>query len=462
MKQIFTIAFLVILIVQVNSQNTVETVFDFNNMDHVADFIELDDGGFLILGSSREGFLGDYHKVLIRLNENGDTLWTKIDSVYLGGSVVQYDSNYFYFAGGSSSNGILTKTNSDYEIIWQNEEISGENGYYSYSGINKLNNNRLIFKRESGPNDGNYPPNIRCLIVDTTGNYIWGGSSFPESILPVNDSVFLVSGFDDIYYPDHANLKRWPSNEPYSNIPDYKSLLGYTYNSEIVSQGDTAFIVGWHNETNIQLVAANLNNGDILFTETFVFPYSSRTKSICKAGNDNMLALISHNSNGLESTLVFNFNSSGDSISTSVIDKFDMLRPVKVLFKNGYMYIVANICDFNEEGMFYYKDIYFLKAPVDTVMVSQREVQTLINGKHFLISPNPAKIKVSVLLNIEVWESRQLKVTSLNGAEVYNKTIPPNITKHEIDISNWQAGIYVLSLYEEGELLQTEKVVVVR
>ena len=80
----------------------------------------------------------------------------------------------------------------------------------------------------------------------------------------------------------------------------------------------------------------------------------------------------------------------------------------------------------------------------------------------FIVSPNPAKGKLVISVQGFNGQAGILKAFNLFGQEIYNKTISSNISKHEIDISNWQPGIYVFSLYEEGELLQTDKVVVVR
>jgi hypothetical protein len=78
----------------------------------------------------------------------------------------------------------------------------------------------------------------------------------------------------------------------------------------------------------------------------------------------------------------------------------------------------------------------------------------------FIVSAKPAKGKLVVSVQGFHGQAAILRVSNLFGQEIYNKTIFSNSTKHEINISNWQPGIYVLGLYEKGDLLQTRKLVV--
>ncbi|NOY50565.1 MAG: T9SS type A sorting domain-containing protein, partial [Chlorobi bacterium] len=80
--------------------------------------------------------------------------------------------------------------------------------------------------------------------------------------------------------------------------------------------------------------------------------------------------------------------------------------------------------------------------------------------KPMSIFPNPARDMLNISINIVKWQERLIKVSGLNGHEILSETIAPGRAKHNIDISGWKPGIYIFALYEKGELLQTEKVVV--
>ena len=80
----------------------------------------------------------------------------------------------------------------------------------------------------------------------------------------------------------------------------------------------------------------------------------------------------------------------------------------------------------------------------------------------FHIYPNPAKAKLIVSLKGIEQQETTLQAVNVFGQEVFKEAIASGSTKHEIDIRNWQEGIFVFSLYLKGELLQMEKVVVVK
>lgn len=98
--------------------------------------------------------------------------------------------------------------------------------------------------------------------------------------------------------------------------------------------------------------------------------------------------------------------------------------------------------------------------PLDTLTVNLDRLARDL--QHMKIYPNPANDKVRIEINIVRWKERQLKVFNLTGQVVYNSIIPPGRANHEINVSEWQEGLYVFRLYEEGSLIQTEKVLVVR
>jgi hypothetical protein len=97
---------------------------------------------------------------------------------------------------------------------------------------------------------------------------------------------------------------------------------------------------------------------------------------------------------------------------------------------------------------------------LDTLTVNLNELARDI--KCMRIYPNPASEKVFIAIDIVKWKARQLIVFNQLGQEVSRDFIPPGLAKYELNVAGWKDGLYLFRLYEEGNLIQTEKVMVAR
>jgi len=96
---------------------------------------------------------------------------------------------------------------------------------------------------------------------------------------------------------------------------------------------------------------------------------------------------------------------------------------------------------------------------LDTTMVINLE-HLWHELKPMSIFPNPVKNKLNIIINIVKWQERQLVIRDINGREILNEYIAPGKANHQLDVSAFENGIYMVSLLEKAKLLQTEKVVV--
>ncbi len=95
---------------------------------------------------------------------------------------------------------------------------------------------------------------------------------------------------------------------------------------------------------------------------------------------------------------------------------------------------------------------------LDTTIVNISEIMRTL--KPVKLYPNPVKSKLRIEINIVKRTLRTLKVTTLTGATVYSKTIAPGRANATIDVAGWEPGLYMVTLYDKGIPVQTEKVVV--
>ncbi len=77
------------------------------------------------------------------------------------------------------------------------------------------------------------------------------------------------------------------------------------------------------------------------------------------------------------------------------------------------------------------------------------------------IYPNPSNSRITIEINSQLQGQAELKVINLLGEEVYIKPIPTihNSYQHQLDVSNYETGIYFLTLTTTNGLL-TQKIVI--
>jgi hypothetical protein len=92
-------------------------------------------------------------------------------------------------------------------------------------------------------------------------------------------------------------------------------------------------------------------------------------------------------------------------------------------------------------------------------VVSVPEMTIDYENTHFLVGPNPA----TQFLNIHVLSphrtSRQIVLHNLQGKELTSFPAPEGNTTYMLNIEDYPAGVYLLSLIENGKTVQTERVV---
>lgn len=440
----------------VSSQPLVEKIFDFDNIDYASDIINLEEGGFLILGSTTIDGVG--MNVFIRINENGDTLWTKTKPYY-GNSIVQYDASHYYIAGSYTdgetgySYGVLSKIDQNCDRIWL-RTYPYSYGYSRLSNLKKSSNGELVLNWYRILEDWQTPP-MECLnAYDTSGNVLWSA-----------DCSMVMNDFEQLPNENYIKLGKNDYGIHYDFISTYTSTGNYIDGlslgdnssailNEIVLYGDTAFIAGTGDAINIFKI--DTENSELIWQKEYLI-YFCNIKSAYNGLNNEILITGNYKVDSYFQTFILTINSNGDSISTSYIDKFHIMNPAKIISNDESYYLIGTIENEDES-----KDIYFLKAPLDTVLVSTKEINHTLVPNHFQISPNPANNNVNFSIDIENHTELQIRIANINGIGVYNKLIAPNQTQHQIDISAWQSGIYIITLLQDGKILQREKLIVKR
>ncbi len=435
-----------------NSQTMVETIFDFGDFDVVTDIIKLEDEGFIILG---ETTTDSVHKsFFIRLNDNGDTLWTKL-TPYYGSYIVEYDSSHYYLSGTKKINSLnystIAKLDKSLSVIWMKSR------WGKSFKIDKNINGHLVLIYTSDP-PSEYPPDAEINIYDTNGNLIMEKGHFmfmADLDILSNGNMFCtgVDGYQEVRY----RYSMWDTTGSQLFASDTDDT--YTYGITGVLFHDTAIVINnlWESTSfyNLKISKMDSESGAILFEKVYLRLQNPRHFTADTGLNNQLLVAGSYeyaeNKTGI---FIFTFTSNGDSISTSYIDKFRYIRPSKIITYDDSYYLIG----VKSNGYNTYSDVYFLKAPLDTVMVSIYD-NRIFTQECFEVSPNPANSKLYFTLE-DLASGTEIRLNNNSGIMVNAIKILPGQKKYEMNISSLSPGLYVAILMDKGRILDRIKVVI--
>ncbi len=205
-----------------NWQVKLSATFGGANEDVAQDITVTSDKGFIIAGDTKSllpGYHYDYDIYVVKLDYKGDTMWTRC----LGGNdtdhavgVVETDDKGYLIAGYTRSededvvenNGSydywLVKLNSDGDTIWTKNY--GGSGYEVLRALNKASDGGYIVTGKASSNNidvsgNNGLEDIWVLKLNSEGDTIWtrcfGGSNYEEAytIVETSDNGFITAGY---------------------------------------------------------------------------------------------------------------------------------------------------------------------------------------------------------------------------------------------------------------------------
>ncbi len=181
-------------------------------------------GGFLGVGYTMSRGHGEKDGWLLRIQDNGDTLWTRTYAA--GGDTRFYQiiptiDNNFLLAGytqpteGGGTLGLVVKTDADGHELWR-KTFGAENDNIEFHSVAQLPNGNFMF---SGVNHKNDPTgNAYILCTDEEGQQIseqvFGGThSYANAIAVQGNNTYLAAGYSskwgdpagDLFYTESSN-----------------------------------------------------------------------------------------------------------------------------------------------------------------------------------------------------------------------------------------------------------------
>lgn len=460
MKKI-VLLFVLVTSINLSAQQVVEKIFDFSFRDYARDMTKLEDGNLLILAS--KGHPYNSRQLYMKLNENGDTISVVETDYYYAHGIVQIDSFYYETGYYGVPGGAIIMRDTEFNPILIREFGEMHGAVYSLGRPFKTMNNNLILSMSYYHPYSDIAFQYIKVFNSSNLNNIWRTSSVDMvySFVELTDGNILSSGYDVSNNDTKIDLSLYDSvgNQLYiSNFGNWD--FGFKSQIQTLVFEDNAFLMCRENiynldENHLQLYKVDIESGLPQWSKSYFHNYNAKISTSCNGFGNNMIVAGTCIKDSVGAVFIFTFNSLGDSISTIFIDDFYKLVPYKIISNDESFYLTGYI-----EYEDYSSDIYFLKAPLDTTYIST--VSSLEQNYNFNISPNPANNVIWLTTNSENAKVMQLSAISINGLNVFHKDLISGVRKHKIDISIWPQGVYVLSLYDNGELLQTKKVVVLK
>jgi len=436
-------------------------VYGGTGQDYGCSAVATPDGGFALLCytssndrdvTGNHGYhVGDYW--LIRLDSIGNLSWQKcFGSPYdeLPFSIALTTDNGFILAGTNPGSGgdvpyhyggnfsldwFVVKTDSIGNLNWSRDfggtadegehgSILAQDGVYYLASFSSSTDHDCIDTCWH-PNKVT-APDLYLLCIDTAGNIIWdssyGGSGADgcfAAIWDPRDSTIVVNG---------------------------------------VTTSDDYMVSGYYGAAGGDMWAIKIkNNGKFLWQRCMGEVNQDGGENLCLSDAGYILfGVASRNNIGMQDALLFSLNTNGDTLNSLIFGS------------SGYDYPYGNVINFNRgflcSGFTYLDDFdvgendYRIAGANEYSFMSYFQYWPLgiperVKNSDLIVSPTPT----SKELSIETSYHGLLLITDCLGKQWLTRN---NFTGGVIEVSNWPAGVYLISIQtDDGNCLKDKFIV---
>jgi hypothetical protein len=199
----------------------------------------IEDGGFILAGYTASFGNGSMDAWLLRLNADGDTLWTRTyggENYDFGTSVIQTpDDGYFIVCNinyGFDDQGLtLIKTDAEGDSLWARRYF--DNNEFGASVISAGDNEYLILANTLALSD---EFDIRLIRIDADGDTLWTNIigdleiDMANSIQQTIDGGFIICGITGPYFDQDIYVLR---TDPEGDTLWTKMICGRQYGNDV-------------------------------------------------------------------------------------------------------------------------------------------------------------------------------------------------------------------------------------
>jgi hypothetical protein len=467
----YLLIFLNFCVFDLYAQTYFNRKYDYGNTvtsNEARSCIELSNGDFLISGHK---YLPDYGAMhFIRINQFGDTVLTKKYpephcTVYGGasGSLIRtFDGNYIQsgsFADSGSSkqpDAFLIKLTENGDTLWT-KKYGGAN-YDNANIVCQTPDSGFVMMGSTNSFSASTAYDFYLIKTDKNGNLQWQKNyltSSSETCVSGQltlDGGFIMSGVRN----SEGFILKTDSNGDFQWLKQFTGTIGISFIKQL--QDSTYLVVGSKQVTGLSYQACmtkiNSSGTSVIWQKTygtwgdqqfFTIPVILADGSIVVGG----LSLLGAYYNGL---LI-----KTDSLGNQKWLRHYYLNPSGNNYINDLKHTSDNGFIMVGSGNLTGQDAWIVKVdefgcPIINCSVGLNEIE--ISDEEFILYPNPASDKIS--LKISDLKISDLKIDVLN---ILGEVQKVNHTNSELDILHLASGVYFITLTSQNGKRWTEKFV---
>jgi hypothetical protein len=419
--------------------------------------IQTYDNGFLITASKNPVSQYEDDLYVIKINQIGDTLWTKtisFESGIVAKGIQTFDSG-FVFTGKTDVFLSLYKISSSGESLWAKRYNFGTTYSLGRSIIESSDHNLYVVGENFIGGDVCCTPLV--IKTDKSGNLL-GTINLPYAdygraydIVETPDSNFVIS-YSSIYMgPPVPKLSEVDKN---GNNQWYKSYNGYCECNVNLTHDNGFIISGLQINTLKPYLIKTDPAGNVVWNKSSS-DYSVFNDNLkVTQSNDDGYLMVGGLNDSLSDLLLLKVNSLGDSIWGRVFGGSgdDFGNSIITTNDNGFA-IVGYTTSFGSA----FKEVYFLKTDSVGLITSINKYQ--IGESPIKIFPNPFSNSTTLQTNTNF---KNLSLSILNSfGQVVKQFNNINGNSFTFYRENLPSGNYFLRLSQKNELIAIEKVVII-
>lgn len=418
---------------------------------------ENSDGSYIATGNTNSQLL------LLKLSDTGNLLWAKTYGANsYGKDILQTNDGGFIIAGGTQnigaglSDSYFIKTDTNGDTLWTRVIGGAKNDYAQF--IKQTSDNGFIAVGNSYSYDTTYSRPF-ILKLDSSGNLEWTKiysvpSLYVSCTTTQNDTVVIASSSSNSKYL----LTKLTPNCDSIIWAKTTGTGGDNIPFDMKGTDDNGFVVAGYTlggppgVPNMYLVKTN-SNGDTLWT-----------KAYGESGGDEAYSIVQSNDGGFA--------------LTGITHILNILQEVQIYFvktnANGesgcHTYATTSyIGNAVTQTLNFYPQVTYGANPANTTLIARNKtkinsecfvvgINDLSTSNHFIIYPNPATQKATIEFENTQIEKYVLRLWNYQGILLSEKTFYAQ-NRIEIERMNLSNGIYFFQLISNKKQVTSGKII---
>lgn len=459
--------------------------------------IECPNGNFIVIGITYDNQYCSY-LTLLGTDAQGNELWrkdygncqlqyfqpsdkeiTEANAFYI--SVLIRDTNHLNIDGS-----VLIKFNYQGDTLWQRKYFSGQSKVHLYvQNLSKSIDG--VFLLAGYYVDLNSPGGEYSLVMktDTNGNELWRkiihkqSPDIMRSFYVIQDSTsknIILTGYQ---FTGNSTVSSLLILDSLGNKLTQKSYANGGAFRNTVQLKDKHFVVSGQKIANVDkifyspLVVKFDASGNLIWSRQLTAGYLNGIEMVCELQNGDLVALGYMDTvyYGAKKTQFIVLNSNGELKWSRYIGSLRSSPDTHINSEAATSVNRTSDKGFILSTWFYYPDInnpYSIikldSTGCDTLPQDCREImvgveELGIRNDELIIYPNPANDKLNVYFESGTnAQETKIMLCDIYGREVKNAEIKEETTS--IDVDDLPAGIYFITLMQNGKVLARQKVVI--